>query len=204
MKRLLIFCGIITLTCLSCKKENADVECNNSRFYYYESEKIVLNEVYNKGTISFYDTLSPDAINMILKQYENIHYTPISIRTNWIIVTIDSKSCSETELFFSEIKKDDRVSNCNKYLISDKGDDLGIYDIFTCKVKNESLITEMNDLLLKTKTTIVEYNKYGNYYLIRVDKNSKGDALDISNEFYESGFFEWAEPDFIANFQPYK
>ena len=37
--------------------------------------------------------------------------------------------------------------------------------------------------------------------MIRADKNSKGDALDMSNEFYESGYFEYAEPDFITNIE---
>ncbi len=186
---------------MSCQKDNTNNDCNNNRFYYYESGKIALKEIFNKGTISFYDTLSIDTINVILKQYEGIHYTFNLIRTSCIIVTVDTKNCSETDLLFLKIKKDGRISNCDKYLITSDSLDLGIYDIFLCKLKNNSLINHLNDLVIKTNTKIVRYSNLGGYYLIRADKNSKGDALDMSNEFYESGYFEYAEPDFIMNIE---
>ena len=185
---------------MSCKKENTNNDCNN-RFYYYESGKIALKEIFNKGTISFYDTLSIDTINVILKQYESIHYTFNLIRTSYMIITIDSKSCSETDLLFSKIKKDDRISSCDKYLVTSDSLDIGIYDIFLCKLKSDSLMNRLNDLIIKTKTKIVRFSNSGGYYLIRADKNSKGDALDMSNEFYDSGYFEYAEPDFINNIE---
>jgi hypothetical protein len=185
----------------SCKKDNTNNDCNDNRFYYYESGKIALSEIFNKGTISFYDTLSVDTINAILKQYESIHFTSNPLRTSWVIVTIDSKSCAETDLLFSKIIKDNRISNCNKYLVTNDSLELGIYDIFLCKLKSDSLINHLNDLIIKTKTQIVRYSNLGGYYLIRADKNSKGDALDMSNDFYESGYFEYAEPDFIANIE---
>jgi hypothetical protein len=192
---------IVLAILMSCQKDNTNNDCNNNRFYYYESGKIALKEIFNKGTISFYDTLSIDTINVILKQYESIHYTFNLIRTSCIIVTVDTKSCSETDLLFSKIKKDGRISNCDKYLITSDSLDLGIYDIFLCKLKKESLINHLNDLVIKTNTKIVRYSNLGGYYLIRADKNSKGDALDMSNEFYESGYFEYAEPDFIMNIE---
>jgi hypothetical protein len=199
---LLKYLSLVLLTILmSCQKDNTNNDCNNNRFYYYESGKIALKEVFNKGTISFYDTLSIDTINVILKQYESIHNTFNLMRTSCIIVNVDSKSCKETDLLFSKIKKGGRISNCDKYLETSDNLDLGIYDIFLCKLKSDSLINHLNDLIIKTNTKIVQYSSLGGFYLIRADKNSKGDALDMSNEFYESGYFEYAEPDFIANIE---
>jgi hypothetical protein len=195
----LSFVGLAIL--MSCQKENTYNDCNNSRFYYYESGKIALQEIFNKGTISFYDTLSIDTINAILKQYESIHSTFNLKKASFITVIVDSKSCSETDLLFSKIKMDGRVSNCDKYLTTSDSLDLGIYDIFLCKLKSDSLMIYFNDLVIKTNTKIVRYSSLGGYYLIRADKNSKGDALDMSNEFYESGYFEYAEPDFIMNIE---
>jgi hypothetical protein len=183
---------------MSCRKDSTNNDCNNNRFYFYESGKIALKEIFNKGTISFYDTLSIDTINMILKQYESVHNTFNIIRSSFITVNVDSKSCSETDLLFSKIKKDARISNCDKFLVTGDSLDLGIYDIFLCKLKSDSLINHLTDLVIKTNTKIVRFSNLGGYYLIRADKNSKGDALDMSNEFYESGYFEYAEPDFVA------
>lgn len=201
VKRILILFEIISLVGFSCKKDNSTNDCNINRFYYYQGGKIFLKEVFNKGTISFYDTLSIDTINKILKPYEKIRLITNPTRANYIIISIDCKNCLETKLLFNEIKKDRRISNCNEFLSADEGNGAGIYDIFLCKLKNDTLKNHLNELLVKTKTQIVK-NSISGYYLIRADKNSKGDAMDISNEFYESGYFEWSEPNFINSFSP--
>jgi hypothetical protein len=178
-----------------CKKENSD-DCKK-RFYYYSSGKIALTETFNKGVISFYDTLSADTMNSILKKYQGIHYLPSVIKGTFTTVSIDSKSCSETSQLFSVIKKDPRISNCNKYMTGDNGLEVGMYDVFVCQLKSSSTIDQLNEMVANTRTTILKYNPSLQFYLIRADKNSGGDALDISDKFYESGYFEYAEPDFI-------
>jgi len=45
---------------------------------------------------------------------------------------------------------DGRVSNCDKYLTTSDSLDLGIYDIFLCKLKSDSLMIYFNDLVIKT------------------------------------------------------
>jgi hypothetical protein len=192
---------VLCVTLTNCRKDNTNSHCNNNRFYYYESGKIALKEIYNKGTISFYDTLSIDTINLMLKQYEGIHSSFNLTRTTYIIITADTRNCAETDVLFSKIKMDGRISNCDKYFVTNANTDLGIYDIFLCKLKSDSLINHLNDLIIKTNTKIIRYSNSGGYYLIRADKYSKGDALDISNEFYESGYFEYAEPDFIEDIE---
>ena len=93
-----------------------------------KSGKIALKEIFNKGTISFYDTLSIDTINAIMKQYESIQYTFNLIKTSFITVNVDSKSCSETDLLFSKIKKDSRISNCDKFLVTADSLDSGYFE----------------------------------------------------------------------------
>jgi len=50
---------------------------------------------------------------------------------------------------------------------------------------------------------IIESDTSSYHYIIRADKNSNGDALDMANKFFESGFFEYAEPEFITNYGHY-
>lgn len=201
MKRSLILCILLALIGWSCKKDYTKKNHCNKRYYYYFSNKIQLTEVFDKGSISFYDTLSVDTINEFLKQYSNIHCISEPVKSSWIMVTIDSKKCSETDIFLSAIKKDTRVSNCNKFLITDKGIEIGINDIFICKLKSDSSINHMNGLIAKTNTKLVRLDTLGGYYLIRADKNSKGDALDMADEFFDSVYFEYTEPDFIGGIQ---
>ncbi len=182
---------------LCCKKDSNSMNNCNSRFFYDGiGNEISVKEIFNKGVISFYDTLSIDTIIKLLKPYKSIHLTG-NVRASHIIVSMDVRSCSEADLLFSNIEKDTRVSNCNKFLFSSTGDSIGLYDIFNCKLKNDTLLDHLNELLIKTNTKIIGFDNTLRFYYIRADKNSEGDALAIANKFYESGYFEWSQPDFI-------
>ncbi len=194
---------LFILLSISCSKE--DSICK-TRYSYFDSEKHYQTEIYEKGTISFYDTLLYDSIVKLLKDFNNISFTNLdnSIRTSYIIIDINSKSCSETDALFKRIKQKDKISNCNKWFFTEVDNQCGMYDIFLCKLKHDTLKNKMLDLISYTKTFLVRQSIDGGYYLIRADKNSNGDALDMANYFYESGYFEWSEPDYIGGFSPNK
>ena len=189
--------SIITLLITSCKNEDLSNDCK-SRFYYYNSEKIVVTEIPYKGCISFYDTLSIETVNQILNQYKAIHILSIPSNTNHAIVSIDSENCNETDKLFATIKKDSRISNCNKFFISEKGYSVGITDFFVCKLKSTTSFNQLMELVNDSHTKIIDSNTTSWHFIIRADKNSNGDALDIANKFFETGLFEYAEPEMFS------
>ena len=202
MRRILVLTFIISQIILSCKKDDLSSYCK-SRYYYNDSEKIIITEIPDQACISFYDTLSKEIINQILEQYQGIHVLSILSNSNHAIVSVDSENCNETNKLFNAVKNDSRISNCNKLLISEKGYMLGISDVFVCKLKSSTSLSEMTELITNNHTEILESNTSGNHFIIRADKNSNGDALDMANKFFESGFFEYAEPEFIVNYGNY-
>jgi len=202
MRRILILTFIISQIIISCDKDNLSSDCK-SRYYYYHSEKINLTEISNQGYISFYDTLSAETINQILGQYPEIHVLSIPSNSNHAIVSIDSENCDETDKIFVAIKNDSRISNCSKFLISKEGYTLGISDVFVCELKSSTHLSEIIKLINSNHTEILKSNTSNNHFIIRADKNSNGDALDMANIFFESGFFEYAEPEFITNYGTY-
>mgnify|MGYP001393278783 CR=1 FL=1 len=202
MKRILVLTFIISQTIVSCKKDDLSNDCK-SRYYYYDSEKINLNEIPNQGCISFYDTLSTETINQILKQYPEINVLSIPSNSNHAIVSIDSENCDETAKLFATIKNHSKISNCSKFLVSEEGYTLGISDVFICVLKIGSSLSDITELINNNHAEILESNSSKNRFIIRADKNSNGDALDMANKFFESGFFEYAEPEFIANYGTY-
>ena len=202
MRRILILTFMISQIIMSCKKDDLSSDCI-SRYYYYDSEKINLTEIPNQGCISFYDTLSTETINQILEQYPEIHVLSIPANSNHAIVSIDSENCEETDKLFVTIKNDSRISNCSKFLISKEGYTLGISDVFVCESKSSTSLSEITELINSNHTEILKSNTSNNHFIIRADKNSNGDALDMANKFFESGFFEYAEPEFIANYGTY-
>jgi len=156
-----------------------------------------------QGCISFYDTLSTETINQILKQYPEINVLSIPSNSNHAIVSIDSENCDETAKLFATIKNHSKISNCSKFLVSEEGYTLGISDVFICVLKIGSSLSDITELINNNHAEILESNSSKNRFIIRADKNSNGDALDMANKFFESGFFEYAEPEFIANYGTY-
>lgn len=202
MKRILVLTFIISLIIVSCKKDDLSSDCK-SRYYYYDSEKINLIEIPNQGCISFYDTLSTETINQILEQYPEIHILSIPSNSNHAIVSIESENCDETAKLFVTIKNHSKISNCSKFLVSEKGYTLGISDVFVCVLKIGTPLSKITELINNNHMEILESNSSNNRFILRADKNSNGDALDMANKFFESGFFEYAEPEFIANYGTY-
>ncbi len=202
MRRILILTFIICQIIISCDKDDLSSDCK-SRYYYYDSEKIKLTEIPNQGCISFYDTLSIETINQILEQYQGIHILSIPSNSKHAIISIDSENCDETDKLFDTIKNDSRISNCSKYLISEEGFTLGFTDVFVCVLKSGTSPSQIIELVNSNHTEILESNNSNNRFIIRADKNSNGDALDMANKFFESGLFEYAEPEFFASYGTY-
>lgn len=202
MKRILVLTFIISQIIISCKKDDFSSDCK-SRYYYYDSEKINLIEIPNQGCISFYDTLSTETINQILEQYPEINVLSIPSNSNHAIVSIDSENCDETAKLFATIKNHSKISNCSKFLVSEEGFTLGITDVFVCVLKSGTSLSEITELVNNNHTEILESKSSNNRLIIRADKHSNGDALDVANKFFESGLFEYAEPEFFANYGTY-
>ena len=62
-------------------------------------------------------------------------------------------------------------------------------------VSNDNNLSDLQAIAIETNTYIKSYNSY--HYILSVDKNSNGDALQMANYFYETGKFSYAEPDFL-------
>lgn len=202
MQRVLIITFIITQMIMGCKKEDLNNDCK-SRYYYDDSEKIMLTEIPYQGTISFYDTLSTETINQIIDHYQGIHVLSTPSNSKRAIISTDSKTCNEADKLFANIKGDSRISNCNKFFVTEKGNTLGITDVFVCKLKSGTSPSQLAELTDDNQIEIIKSNNSNYHYTIRADKNADGDALDMANKFFESGFFEYAEPEFIANYSTY-
>ncbi|MCT4590754.1 MAG: hypothetical protein N4A71_23205 [Carboxylicivirga sp.] len=201
MLRKLTSIFIIAQILLACGKDEAKDEHKNynckDRFYYYASEKIYFSELPNQGIISFYDALAEEDIHQLIKQYEVINLIEIRSKGRHAIISIKSDDCSLTNNLFSIIKKEAKVSNCQKYLVNGESKWMGIYDTFVCQLKSGTTQSQVAELILETNTEVLEASNV--HYTIRADKNSQGDALDMANKFFESDYFEFAEPVFISD-----
>lgn len=66
---------------------------------------------------------------------------------------------------------------------------------FRVKVKDANDLTHLNATIKFTGTQLVEQDRFSpQWFRLKADKNSKGDALSMANYFKESKLFERAEP----------
>ncbi len=82
------------------------------------------------------------------------------------------------------------------------GQSIGISHLLYVKLKAEGGKKRLSQLAKELNVKIVGNNKFMPlWYTLAVDKNSKGDALQVANQLFESGSFAIAEPDFLSDFR---
>ena len=195
--RTLVFIITFLLFFTSCEEKNDPLLTCGERYFYNQGEKTFVNEIYTKAVISFYDTLDAICVHDVLSDFPQLSYSANENYNRWVIVDISSNSCSETEEILSSVRQKDEVTDCNMWLVGNTGDGQGVTAKFWCKFLHDSLEYKLAGLMEETNTQYLR--KIGGLHFIRADKNSIGDAIDMANYFYETGFFEYAAPSFLVS-----
>jgi hypothetical protein len=74
----------------------------------------------------------------------------------------------------------------------------GLIDEFIVKMKVSTSYDRLQQLALQNNCIIIEENQFVEHqYLLSVSKTSEFNSLQMANLFYETGLFEFAEPNFI-------
>ena len=124
--------------------------------------------------------------------------------------TKEQKSCSQLKEIISTLEQshlvayaslafEQRWGNCQFNL---ENMPLQRYDAWACTnffhviLKPDYNLADLEALLVETNTRIYNYDSRTDIYAIIVDKESKGNALQMSQYFYETGKFFYAEPLF--------
>lgn len=84
------------------------------------------------------------------------------------------------------------------FYTSPSGVDVGISHLFYVKLKSLSDKDKLDKMADKYQVDILGNNEYlPKWYTLACNENTEGDALQMANLFYESGFFEASEPDLM-------
>ncbi|MDR2927966.1 MAG: S8 family serine peptidase [Cytophagaceae bacterium] len=74
----------------------------------------------------------------------------------------------------------------------------GLTDEFAVKLKPTVSYSQLQELAKQNNCTVKEENKFvKNQFMISVSKNANLNAMEMSRLFFESGLFEFSEPNFI-------
>ncbi len=170
-------------------------------FYYYQGEKIFLNERNDKMLLK----LSSDANkNRLL----NLIQTDLSVEitskgkteeTIALFVVIGTKNKSNlSALTIDKFQKSLDVISAIPMLEYEDGKLQGLTDEFIVKLKTGTTLEQLQNLAEERNCSIVKENQFvENQFLISVSKTSSLNSLQLANLFYETGLFEFSEPNFF-------
>ncbi len=215
--------GLILSSCNESVDKPILDECNFVNFKYYKGKKEVLGEMSNHYLlIGIKRTYTNEEIREYIAKLDQFEqsfnyqiYDVASYGFKEIPLQLkDSKTCNEITQIISKMKKDEIISYVHYTMKTDDCSDLfwepvgGISNDkkanlcvisygseFSVKVIDENDLTNLNKIISKTNTELVEQDKYmPKWFHIRATKKSNGDALEMANYFYETGLFEHSEP----------
>jgi len=162
---------------------------------YYKGQKVSYKVANDKLLIVFKEDggsgtrLSRSSISRI----ENLGAHNVSIATL-------NKPVNEDGILelINEVEGDEVVSYASPILLSETGEEIGgLTNQFMVRLKNYASKSDLDRLIGKARAKVTDYQFDSRTYFISVEKGSLESVLSMANRFYETGLFEFAEPDFI-------
>lgn len=219
MKKYFLF--LILLPFLTnCEDDNENIDlresCGYTNFKYYNGTEDYLGELSNDYILiacdtAYTDNEIQDFISTVKYFDQNYDYT-IHAYTHYKYKEIplklsSSKTCGEITSMISDLQLNSIIAythftmqtdNCENDIWETIGNlCVNSYSsLFYVKVFDETDLTDLNNMIAETNTELVEQNRFmKKWFTLSATKNSKGDALKMANYFYESGLFEYSDPD---------
>lgn len=171
--------------------------------YFLDNQKKNLGSVFTKQVlVSFSNGLSAEAEADVLAKYEFVKGKNGQLSSNSAMLhnveLTDGLSCKEVERAMRILAEEPAITYVAPYFLNEKG---------LLGISNETIVTMQDgqDAALQQLATTyraeVLMQLSGQTYLVRVDKDSKGNALEFANFLKGKQGIAHAEPDFVVSLQ---
>ncbi len=157
-------------------------------FYYYKNEKINLNKIDKQFYVELVQNTSDRFIenNINSKAFESVN----ALGIGFTIQTPQSKR---------DLIENPSVSIANPIYINSTNQRFSFKNEIIIKLKEDTQLDRLESKLKKTAWTICAQYEHGYNTYIICDESGKGeDILVLANELFESGHYEFAEPNFVV------
>ncbi|GAB3831425.1 hypothetical protein GCM10028895_48760 [Pontibacter rugosus] len=171
--------------------------------YYLENEQKSLGNVYTKQVlVNFAEGLSAEAEADVLAKYDFIKGATGQLHSNSAVLhnieLVDGLGCAEVEEAIYTLSEEPGIAYVAPYFLNADGL-LGISNEAIITV-DEGADTALEELAAAYKAEVL-MSLSGQTYLVRVDKNSQGNALELANFLKDKEGIAHAEPDFVVSLQ---
>ncbi len=177
-------------------------------YYWYREKKIPIKQVDNKSFVIFKSS-DKDALLQSLST-QNVKFNPSSIKL-YTHGGIDLTNGNNTESFMkgyesieiftnpSEAIKFDEVIYAAPFYHTSDDTKFPLTNLFYVFLKNTGDYTLLEKKAKEVNANIISrYEEFPDMYVLSCTKDSKGNALEIANLFYETGLFKDTEPSFMS------
>lgn len=208
----LLYSFLLACLLMGCDKYTEKViepsTCNFINFCYFGDSIALLGELDNDYLIVGFDDKATESQirNFIESEKEfapNYIYTPQSYKVP--LKLKQPKSCQDITAFIATLQKDSIIRFVHYTMKTDCSYTFmpilayrcvnSYGEFFYVKVKDANDLTHLNATIKFTGTQLVEQDRFSpQWFKLKANKNSKGDALSMANYFKESKLFERAEP----------
>jgi subtilisin family serine protease len=189
---------------------NININAQTPYYYYFQGEKQYLALDTKHIFISASDENTAEKVFALC----NVKYEPLRIdipegkrsktkqsKRFWSVLSIEDVVLSDEAYLvkLSEIKNTGKDLIVAPYFKNQYQDKIGLSNFFFVKLKELSDTVLLKQEADKEGVVIMWQNEFMPlWFAMSITKNSKNNAMDISNRFYESGLFQCAEPDLMV------
>lgn len=212
MKKL-IFLATITICFCSCRvAEPVSMEDINGSIIETRATDGKTEHYYWCDGVKIPLTVNNDKMFVILEtsRFENVvnrnNLTDVKSVDNHKVLGVrslkSSKMVDQTSFTLNDVSQQkfnlDDALYVSPYYNTDDGSEIGITNILSVQLTRKKDIVKLQEIADKYNLEILGENRYDpSIYYLSCSKESRGNALEIANDIYESGEFEYATPEFI-------
>jgi len=169
-------------------------------FYYYKGEKIYVTVNRNFLNIIVDEELQEPELSQyfILQSYRND-----SAQRLIKLEFITTPSVLEYTNIINDLKQNGQIKYALPFFENGNAPPIGTSDIFYVKLKQIEDTTLLRNLAIQQNVQIIKQVLYMPlWYVLSIQNSSFTNSLEVTNYFYETGYFEDIDPAFMFNFEP--
>jgi len=173
-----------------------------SLFYYYKGQKFFVQQTYSRLSVGIKKVSSLTATRNSLAanlQLAADSVIPSATPGEYIIHLSASQQGNGRSLVQSMLNKS-FITYVHPILVGQGSKLVSYGDAFTIKLKANTPLASLRSLLVKNHCSIVKQSPGDrNTYLISAGQFNNYDAIKTANLFFETGLFEYSQPDFTTH-----
>ena len=204
MKKVTLIFGLIIL-CFIAKSQTPYY------FYSYTGEKVYLSLDAKSAFLSLKEQQEPESIqqrsirtNSLRSDDSDRKQYQAKQGTSRFYTKLDFEENLSDEQYLNllaDMKRQNKAAIISPYFKTNKTDGIGLSNFFYVKLKEEKDTILLREMAERIECMIIEQDPYMPlWFTLSITEASIVNAMEAANVFYESGLFQYAEPDLILKY----